>query len=98
VDAKAKTVKPFCTSIATPGVPECWLPATPWGNELLEQLAERAITAEDLGHHAGTDVLTVSFSANDYVGHDVGPDHPEMRDMCIRTDRLLGKLLDYAGR
>jgi predicted AlkP superfamily pyrophosphatase or phosphodiesterase len=68
------------------------IPASPWGNELIEAMAEWAITAEQLGQRASTDLLTVSFSSNDYVGHAVGPDAPEVRDMAIRTDQLLGKL------
>jgi len=70
------------------------LEASPWGNELIEELAEKAVIEEKLGTHAGTDLLTVSFSSNDYVGHAVGPDSPEVRDISIRTDRLLGKLID----
>ena len=68
------------------------LPASPWGNELIEQFAEAAITGEKLGQRGATDLLTVSFSSNDYVGHAVGPNSPEVRDMAIRTDQLLGKL------
>ena len=68
------------------------LPASPWGNELIEQFAEAAITGEKLGQRDGTDLLTVSFSSNDYVGHAVGPNAPEVRDMAIRTDQLLSKL------
>ena len=68
------------------------IPASPWGNELVELMAENAITAEQLGQRDSTDLLTVSFSSNDYVGHAVGPDAPEVRDMAIRTDQLLGKL------
>ncbi len=71
------------------------LEATPFGNELIEAFAERAIEAEDLGKHTDTDVLTVSFSANDYVGHALGPDAPEVRDISLQTDRLILKLLDY---
>jgi hypothetical protein len=67
--------------------------ATPYGNEMLEAFAEEAIKEERLGRHSGTDVLTVSFSSNDLLGHQVGPDAPEVRDMCIQTDRVLGKLL-----
>lgn len=93
-----ETAKPFCSVAAREGIPECWLPGTPWSNEMLEELAERAIAGEALGSHSGTDTLSVSFSANDYVGHDVGPEHPEMRDMCIRTDQLLGRLLDYVDK
>ena len=74
------------------GRPFSRLPASPWGNELIEGMAERAITGEQLGQRDSTDLLTVSFSSNDYVGHAVGPDAPEVRDMAIRTDKLLGKL------
>ncbi len=73
------------------------LDATPFSNELLEQFAEAAIEHEQLGKHASPDLLVISFSGNDFVGHAFGPDSPEVRDTAIRTDRLLGKLLDYAG-
>jgi arylsulfatase A-like enzyme len=65
---------------------------------MIEEFAERAISGENLGHHPGTDILTVSFSSNDYVGHALGPDDPAVRDISIRTDRLLGKLMEYADR
>ena len=39
-----------------------------------------------------TDLLTVSFSSNDYVGHAVGPDAPEVRDMAVRVDQQIGEL------
>lgn len=73
-------------------IPYDKLPASPWGNELIERFAEDAITGEQLGQRGPTDLLTVSFSSNDYVGHRVGPDAPEVRDMSIRTDQLLAKL------
>jgi hypothetical protein len=69
------------------------LPASPWGNELIEAFSEAAFENEHLGQGASTDLLTVSFSSNDYVGHQVGPDAPEVRDMSIRTDKLLGQLM-----
>jgi predicted AlkP superfamily pyrophosphatase or phosphodiesterase len=68
------------------------LPASPWGNELIEHFAEQAIDGERLGQRGVTDLLTVSFSSNDYVGHAVGPDAPEVKDMSVRTDALLGEL------
>ncbi len=71
------------------------LERSPYGNELIEAFAERAIAEEKLGQRGTTDVLTVSFSANDYVGHAVGPDDPQVKDMAIRTDRLFGKLFQY---
>lgn len=68
---------------------------SPFGNDILVELATRAIDAEHLGQNGGTDVLSLSFSSNDRVGHKVGPDSPEMRDMAIRTDRVLGKLFQH---
>jgi arylsulfatase A-like enzyme len=95
-DAKDDSAKPFCTMTAGTDIRFCGsLEATPWGNEMIEEFAERAVTNEKLGSHSGTDVLTISFSSNDYVGHAVGPDDPSVRDISIRTDRLLGKLLDF---
>lgn len=71
------------------------LEATPFGNELIEQFAERAVEAEQIGKHPETDLLTVSFSSNDYVGHALGPDAPEVRDITLRTDRLIDKFLQF---
>jgi predicted AlkP superfamily pyrophosphatase or phosphodiesterase len=72
--------------------------ASPWGNELIELFAESAVSGEKLGQREATDLLTVSFSSNDYVGHPAGPDAPEVRDMALRTDRLLGKLFQAIDR
>jgi predicted AlkP superfamily pyrophosphatase or phosphodiesterase len=70
--------------------------ATPYGNELIQQFALRALAAEKLGATAKTDLLTVSYSANDYVGHRYGPDSPEVHDMALRVDKLIGELLQAA--
>ena len=67
--------------------------ATPYGNELILDFAEKAITAEKLGAGAKVDLLTVSFSSNDYVGHALGPDSAEARDMALRVDKLVGDLI-----
>lgn len=71
------------------------LESSPYGNELIEDLVEAAIVQEKLGQRGGLDLLTISYSANDYVGHKVGPDDPQVRDMAIRTDRLLGRLFSF---
>ena len=87
--------KPFCTMVAGAELRYCGsIEATAFGNELLEDFAERALVNEKLGQHEGIDVLLLSLSSNDYVGHAVGPDAPEVRDISIRTDQLLGKLFD----
>jgi predicted AlkP superfamily pyrophosphatase or phosphodiesterase len=70
---------------------------TPYGSEILEMFAERAITAEKLGQNNWTDLLSVSFSSNDYVGHDLGPDSPEVHDISLQTDRILGRLFAFVN-
>jgi predicted AlkP superfamily pyrophosphatase or phosphodiesterase len=82
----------------TPKAPYDKLAASPWGNELVEQFAEQALASEKLGQRAATDLLTISFSSNDYIGHAVGPDAPEVRDISLRTDRLLGNLFHVIDR
>ncbi len=86
--------QPFRVLPSVPGKPYYdAMTATPYGNDMLEAFAEEALKEERLGRHSGTDVLAVSFSSNDLLGHQVGPDAPEVRDMCIQTDRVLGRLL-----
>jgi Type I phosphodiesterase / nucleotide pyrophosphatase len=74
------------------------LDASPFGNELIEAFAERALKAEQLGTQEVPDMLAISFSSNDYVGHQVGPDAPEVREMSARTDKLLGQLFQAVDR
>jgi predicted AlkP superfamily pyrophosphatase or phosphodiesterase len=68
------------------------LEASPYGNELVESLAERALAAEQLGKHDVTDILTVSFSSNDKVGHDYGTYSPEEHEVTVQTDKILERL------
>jgi len=67
--------------------------ASPYGNELLADLAIELLTREQLGTRNATDLLSVSFSSNDSVGHTFGPDSPQVRDIAVRTDRTIGRLL-----
>lgn len=71
------------------------IPTSPFGNELVENFAEAAIDGEQLGKRGVTDILTISFSSNDYVGHRFGPDDPHVRDMAIRTDHLIDRLFHF---
>lgn len=79
---------------------ECWsvLDYSPFSNDLLLKFTEAAIENEKLGADADTDVLTVSFSANDYVGHRFGPYSHEAMDITLRTDQQIGTLLDFVNR
>lgn len=54
-----------------------------------------ALEEEKLGQHLGeTDMLCVSYSSTDAVGHNFGPDSWEVMDTYLRLDRDLEKLLD----
>jgi len=66
---------------------------SPFGNEVLFDLARAAITAEGLGRDATPDLLCLGFSANDAIGHRCGPWSVEVRDVTLRTDRLLRELV-----
>lgn len=68
---------------------------SPFSNDLLLDFAKQAITNEALGADADTDVLSISFSANDIVGHRFGPYSHEAMDMTLRVDRQIAALLDF---
>ena len=68
---------------------------SPFSNEVLLSFAQEAIVNEQLGQDDDPDVLTVSFSANDYVGHRYGPYSQEAMDAALRVDRQIAKLLDF---
>jgi predicted AlkP superfamily pyrophosphatase or phosphodiesterase len=72
------------------------LDATPFSDELLEQLALNALSAEKLGTGDKTDLLAISYSATDYVGHRFGPDSPEAHDVVTHVDKMIGELLQAA--
>lgn len=79
-----------------PGNDFYWaLDYSPFTNEMLVSFAQQAIVNEQLGQDDDTDVLTVSFSANDYVGHRYGPYSQEAMDAALRVDREIAKLLDF---
>jgi predicted AlkP superfamily pyrophosphatase or phosphodiesterase len=71
---------------------------TPFANEYLVDFAKAAIEAEQLGADDTTDLLTISFSANDLVGHFYGPYSQEVQDLTLRTDRALADLFAYLDR
>lgn len=71
------------------------LEGSPFGNELLVSLAKKAVEAEKLGRSEAQDLLCVSFSSNDLVGHRWGPDAHEMLDVTLRSDRMVGEFLKF---
>jgi arylsulfatase A-like enzyme len=71
---------------------------SPWIDEMTVEVAEAVLRSRDLGDDATVDLLAVSFSAVDGVGHHYGPDSPELVDTLLRLDRQLGRLLETVDR
>jgi predicted AlkP superfamily pyrophosphatase or phosphodiesterase len=74
------------------------LMATPMMDQLTMDAALEGLQALDLGRGPQTDLLAVSLSATDYVGHRYGPDSREQHDNIVRLDRALGAFIDSLYR
>jgi predicted AlkP superfamily pyrophosphatase or phosphodiesterase len=68
--------------------------ATPYGNTITKDLALACLKAEQLGKGKHTDMLCVSFSSTDYVGHSYGPRSVEIEDVYMRLDKDLEELIN----
>jgi predicted AlkP superfamily pyrophosphatase or phosphodiesterase len=71
---------------------------TPYGNSLVEELAKQAISNEAMGLDDITDLLAISFSSPDYIGHSFGPDSWETMDSYIKLDELLADFFNYLDK
>lgn len=69
--------------------------ATPCGNSMSMEFAKAAILGEQLGVDETTDMLCLSFSATDYVGHQFGPHSRELQDTYLRLDKDIEHLLTF---
>jgi predicted AlkP superfamily pyrophosphatase or phosphodiesterase len=67
---------------------------SPMGSELLLEFAKTAIAAEKLGQSDSVDLLCISFSSNDLIGHTWGPDSQEVLDVTLRSDAIIRDLLN----
>lgn len=81
-------------SLRKAGAPLDLLTYTPWGNTWTTDLALAALDGEGLGQDATTDLLAVSYSSPDILGHRVGPRALEEEDLYVRLDRELERLLN----
>jgi predicted AlkP superfamily pyrophosphatase or phosphodiesterase len=68
--------------------------ATPFGNTITKDLALACLKAEQLGKGKQTDMLCISFSSTDYVGHSYGPRSVEVEDVYLRLDKDLEELIN----
>ncbi|HSZ64365.1 MAG TPA: alkaline phosphatase family protein [Terriglobales bacterium] len=72
--------------------------STPFANEYQLEFARELVVYEKLGANSTTDLLVISLSANDILGHQVGPDSPQMRSMALELDRQLAVFFTFLGR
>ena len=68
---------------------------TPFGDELTLRFARTLIAAEQLGADDTPDLLMISCSSADYIGHAYGPFSHEAEDYYLRLDGWLGEFLTY---
>jgi predicted AlkP superfamily pyrophosphatase or phosphodiesterase len=71
--------------------------STPFANDYELEFAKELVLYEKLGAGAATDLLVVSLSANDILGHGVGPDSPQMHSMALEADKSLAEFFVFLG-
>lgn len=68
---------------------------SPFASDYLVDFAKAAIEGEKLGTDDYPDLLAISFSTPDYIGHTYGPDSEEIEDTYIRLDKTLENFFKY---
>ena len=71
---------------------------TPWAVDQTFALALSAIDQLKLGKGKDTDLLTISLSSHDFLGHHFGPNHESMEAMTIEEDKMIGKFLEAVSK
>ncbi|MCB1692718.1 MAG: alkaline phosphatase family protein [Pseudomonadales bacterium] len=71
---------------------------TPFGDQLLAAFAKQLVESTDMGADDVTDYLAISFSTNDYIGHNFGPYSLEAEDNLVRLDRTLADLFAFLDK
>lgn len=71
--------------------------STTFGNEYELEFAKELVVYENIGRGPSTDLLTISLSPNDILGHAVGPDSPQMAQMALDLDHELADFFNFLG-
>ncbi len=82
----------------TPDSATRFLSEFPWMDDITLDFALAGVKALQLGAGPQTDMLAISLSTTDAVGHRYGPDSRELHDQILRVDRGLGAFLDSLFR
>lgn len=72
-----------------------YITSTPKGNDLIVDFSKAMIENENLGKDMHTDLLSISFSSTDYIGHKYGPDSPEILSTFQLLDKNIADLLGF---
>ena len=70
------------------------LKVTPYGNTVITDFAILALTENEMGKDQHTDLLAVSYSSPDYIGHNFGTRAIETQDTYLRLDLEIARLLE----
>ncbi|SFC67901.1 alkaline phosphatase PafA [Spirosoma endophyticum] len=87
-----KPVFPHSFAVQAGGLKYEPLRTSPYGDQITKEFALAAIKGEQLGQHDVTDMLCLSFSSPDYIGHAFGTHAVETEDNYIRLDRQLADI------
>ena len=68
---------------------------SPFSTEYLLELGKFIITEQELGKDKNPDLLFISISSTDYVGHRFGPDSREIWEMYYQLDKQLGDFIAF---
>ena len=71
--------------------------STTFGNEYELEFAKELVVYENVGRGPATDLLAISLSPNDILGHRVGPDSPELAQMALDLDKELADFFNFLG-
>jgi predicted AlkP superfamily pyrophosphatase or phosphodiesterase len=100
-DAAGKTLRSTAPRQGRDGSPAGFyevVGATPFANDYEFEFARELMVYEKVGTGPATDLLSISLSANDILGHQVGPDSPEAAAMTLATDRQLAEFFGFLGQ
>ena len=70
----------------------------PQANTITFDMAKAAIEGEQLGKDEHTDLLAISCSSTDYIGHEFGPNSIEIEDTYLRLDKDIASFLTYLDK
>jgi len=68
------------------------------GNKFTEELGKAVIENEKLGQRGATDMLTMSFSCTDIIGHRYATHHPKTQEIYVDLDQRLQDFFSFLDK